>query len=421
VLWAGGLIVLVTVVAIIRRQDSRLTLMLAGSLMAILAGKPMVVVDAFVDAMIHKSFVPIICIVMGFVFVLKLTKCDEHLIHALSGSIGRFPRLLIPSATIITFLMCIPLTSAAAVSAAVGAVLIPLLIANQIHPAMAASAVFAGSWGSMFSPGSAHLPVIARLANTDIVSVMNDHAVATLVSMVIVVAGLMITARIRHEDGRDYRGANSKAVKSSDKFKVNYFKALVPVVPLGLLLLGSKQISLIPRLFSSVPLAMMLGVVVCFIVTCQKPADISRQFFAGMGEAYNNIIGIIIAAYVFTAGMSAIGLTDALIDVMKGAQAMAKISATFGPFIIAVLSGSGDAATMAFNTSVTPYAADFGLGISQLGSQAFLAGGLGRSMSPVAGVAIICAGMAGVNPFELSCRNALPMILAAIVGMFILL
>lgn len=44
-----------------------------------------------------------------------------------------------------------------------------------------------------------------------------------------------------------------------------------------------------------------------------------------------------------------------------------------------------------------------------LGSLAQIAGAMGRSMSPIAGAAIICAGLAKVNPIEVSKRNALPL------------
>ena len=420
-LWIGAIIIIATVVAIAKRQETRLILFLAGTLMAILAGHPMAIIDSFVNTMTSKSFVPVICIVMGFVFVLKITKCDAHLVHALSSSIGRFPRLLIPGAIIVTFLVGIPLTSAAALGAAVGSIVIPTLIANGVRPAMAASAVLAGSWGCMFSPGSAHLPVIAKLADTDIVSVMINHALATVVCLAIVVIGLTLIAAFLKEDGRGSSPAAITAATPAEKFKVNYVKAFVPILPLLLLLLASNQIGLIPKIFQSVPLCMFIGIAACFAVTLHKPAEISKEFFAGMGDAYGSIIGIIIAASVFTAGMDAIGLTSALTNAMKETQAMANISATFGPFIISVLSGSADATVMAFNTTITPHAEQFGLHVSQLGSQAFLAGVLGRSMSPVAGVAIICAGMAGVHPFELARRNCLPMLVAAVVAMFILL
>jgi C4-dicarboxylate transporter len=58
---------------------------------------------------------------------------------------------------------------------------------------------------------------------------------------------------------------------------------------------------------------------------------------------------------------------------------------------MALVTGSGDAATMAFNKSITPHAATFGYAQANLGMAAALAGTLGRSASPLAGAAIVCA------------------------------
>ncbi len=79
--------------------------------------------------------------------------------------------------------------------------------------------------------------------------------------------------------------------------------------------------------------------------------------------------------------------------------------ATVGPFLMALVTGSGDAATMAFNKSITPHAATFGYAQANLGMAAALAGTLGRSASPLAGAAIVCAGLAGVSPVELAKRT----------------
>ena len=56
------------------------------------------------------------------------------------------------------------------------------------------------------------------------------------------------------------------------------------------------------------------------------------------------------------------------------------------------MSGSGDAAAVAFNKAVTVHAADFGVSAMDMGSMAAIGGALGRTMSPVAGGLIICAG-----------------------------
>ena len=50
-----------------------------------------------------------------------------------------------------------------------------------------------------------------------------------------------------------------------------------------------------------------------------------------------------------------------------------------------------------------------------------IGGALGRTMSPVAGGLIICAGLAGTSPMEVAKRNAPGMILACIAVLVLLL
>jgi DcuC family C4-dicarboxylate transporter len=139
-----------------------------------------------------------------------------------------------------------------------------------------------------------------------------------------------------------------------------------------------------------------------------------------MGHAYGFVFGIIIAAGAFIAGLEAAGVTKDLIEALKGAKSAVPLAGTFGPFILAVLGGSGDAATLAFNTAVTPHAASFGIGTINLGNLANIGGALGRSMSPVAAGAIIAAAFAGLSPFEIMKRNIVPMLVGAVMGMLLL-
>ena len=46
---------------------------------------------------------------------------------------------------------------------------------------------------------------------------------------------------------------------------------------------------------------------------------------------------------MFASGMKAIGLTGALVDAMKGSQSVAMFAAAAGPFVMAAISGSGNA------------------------------------------------------------------------------
>lgn len=415
--WVGAVIVILTIVAIIKRYEVRMVLFLSGLIMAILSGKAIGAIDAFSKAMVNAGLVTVICTVMGFAFVMKYTKCDAHLVHLLAGFLIRFRPILIPGAVLVTFAINIALPTAAGCAAAVGAILIPALMSAGIHPAVAGAAVMAGTFGSVLSPGQMHNPFIAKLAGIDVMSVIAGHAFAAVVGAVVGAVCLTAIAMVRKED-RGYEGQANILAHDAEQFKVNIIKAIVPIVPLVLLVLGSQQLHILPPV--SVPVAMIIGTILGFFVTFMNPQDISKQFFAGMGDAFGSIVGIIAAAAVFIQGMEFIGLTGALINAMKNSQSMAQLAATFGPFLVAVLSGSGDAATLAFNGAITPQAPQFGYQISQMGSLAYLTGAFGRTMSPVAGAAIICAQLAGVNPMELSRRNALGMLVAAVVTMFIL-
>ena len=120
------------------------------------------------------------------------------------------------------------------------------------------------------------------------------------------------------------------------------------------------------------------------------------------------------------AGLTTCGLLKVMIDFMKTNPDMARLTGAFGPFLLAVMCGSGDAASLAFNQAITPLAASLGLDPMNLGSSAAFAGCLGRTMSPVAGCAMVCCALAGIdNPVDLAKRNA-PVMITAVIVMTIL-
>ena len=413
----GGILVILTFVLIVKKIEARLVLFAAGLLMCLIGGVPGDVMTAFTKAMVNNSLVPTICTVMGFSYVMKLTECDQHLVHSISGVLNKGRALLVPLAFFLTWWISLAIPSASGCAAAVGSILIPTLIAAGVHPAMAGAVVLAGTWGSAISPGNAHNPFVADLAGTDMMTVIINETPASVLASLACVAVLTAYAFWQKEGASAERQQAAAGAPGSGK-RVNPLRAIVPLVPLFLLILGSKQVAVLPEI--SVPLSMLIGVALGLLVTWSDAQQVCRNFFDGMGSAYGSVIGLIVCASVFTTGMSAVGLTGALTDIMKGSQSAAAAAGTFGPFFIAVISGSGDAAAFAFNGAVTPFAAQFGLSIMDLGSLAQIAGAMGRSMSPVAGAAIICAGLAKVNPMELAKRNALPCVAAAAVLMLLL-
>ena len=425
----AALVTILTFAAILRRVEVRLAMLVAGFVLAVASWNLVAWSNAFIASMTTAGLISVILPAMGFATVMEMTGCDRHLVKLVTAPFIRVRPLLVPGAVLATFLINIAIPSAAGCAAAVGIVLIPAMMAAGVHPAMAAAAVLAGTWGSVFNPGLMHIPVIAKIANVSVMDVIFDHKTASVVAIIVVAILLFIEAKLFRQDrdwtpekaGVDLSQTTQKQYASLEQVKL--VRACIPVVPLALLLLTVPQLGLTTRWLPkglTVLEAMVIGTIVGMVVTWTNPTQITRTFFDGMGRAYSLVLGIIIAAGVFIGGLEAAGVITALIDTLKKAQGAVTVIGTLGPMLLAFVVGSGDAVTLAFNNAVTPHAAQFGITPMNLGNLALLGGALGRSMSPVAAVSIIAAGLAGVNPIELTKRNLVPMLAAVTVVLLVL-
>ena len=419
-------VTVLTFAAIIRKAEVRLALLTGGLVMAVLSWKLQAFSDAFTSSMTVAGLISVILPVMGFAAIMELVGCNAHLVKMLTDPLLKVRVILVPGAMLVTYLINTAIPSAAGCTAAVGVILIPAMMAAGIHPAMAGAAVFAGTWGSVFSPGSPHPAMIAKIANVSVIDVILAHKTASVTGALVVAALLFAETKLFKQD-RDWTPEKAGAdlgklatAKRPTLEKVNFLMALIPMVPLALLLITVPEFGITTKILPkglTVLESMLIGSVLGMLATWTGPTRVVTEFFDGMGRAYSFVIGIIIAAGVFIGGLEAAGLVKFFIEMLKDAKSAVPLLGTFGPFVVAVLSGSGDAAAIAFNTAVTPHAAQFGVTSVHLGNMAWVGGALGRSMSPVAASCIIGAGFAGVSPLELAKRNAIPMLVAAVVFM----
>ena len=435
---------IVAVVALlIMKKDTKTVLIGVGLVLCVLCLKPLDGLNAFTSYMTKAGLIKAICASMGFAFVMKFTECDRALVNLLTRPLGNIGFLLIPIVVALTYFINIAIPSAAGCSAAVGATLIPVMMAAGVKPEMAGAAVFAGTFGSVLSPGSAHNVFVADMVKAhnpsytvqDVIGVQFSSAITALIVVLIVMSITAIVCK-DYTKGVNYLaqkegGASSAAVNSADGSnldaqpqKINVLYALMPLVPLVILVIGGtslNQVSFLKWTKMGVAEAMLLGAILTIAVTLTDPQKITKEFFKGMGSAYAEIIGIIIAAGVFVAGLSACGAIDFVIEWLKGEQGYVKFGGTFVPFFMGVVTGSGDAASMAFNTAVTVHADALGFEQDKLGMAVAISGALGRSASPIAGACIVCAGLAMVSPIQIAKRTALGMFLSVcIIAFFIL-
>ena len=405
-LWMEIAVTIATVWALIKRYETRLVLLTSGLVMALISMKPMIAFQQFDKSMTNPALIIAICSAMGFAAVISYTKCDVHLVALLIKPLKKMGIFLLPACAVVTGIVSIAIPSTAGCAAAVAPTLIPLMVRSGIHPA-AAAAIVSSITPAFLNPGVSHNVFIAKLADIPVMGFIRQNASMT-VGMSILSAVLLTLICVLY---RDYNKANALVATSSEEGSQdsalpknpNFFYAIASLVPVVILLCASL---FAPEMKMSVATAMLIGMVYAIAVTRTRPDEVIKQFFNGMGKGYANILGIIIAAGVFAAGLRAAGVIDVSIHYLTSAQEVAKLGGALGPYLMGVLTGSGDAAAFAFNEAVTPHAGEFGLSIESLGYLAAMGGSFGRMSSPLAGGMILVAGVAGVNPMEIVKRSA---------------
>ena len=413
--WFAIAVIFVTVYALIKRVETRLVLFTAGFVLCLVAMEPMKALNSFASSMTKGSLIMAICSSMGFAYIAAFTKCDRSLVHYLAAPIRGLGVFLLPVCTAVTFMINIAIPSAAGCSAAVGSTLIPVMLRAGIKPAAAAAAVFGGTMGSLLSPGSAHNPFIANMAGMDMMDFIAYHTPWSIGVGVISAVGLLVWCFVLGDHKGD-KNATAEVKVVDDGFKANPLMAFLTLVPILILVVGNVWV---PAMKMGVAQAMVLGAVIMLVCSMvlqrTNPQEFTKQFFNGLGKAYGDVMGIIIAAGVFAAGLQSSGLIATFIEMLKDSNDIARWGGSVGPWLLATISGSGDAATFAFNEAVTPHAKEFGMEIHSLGGLAYLCGAIGRTMSPIAGGMIVVCGIAKANPIEVAKRTAVPMTIATFV------
>ncbi len=413
--WIAVATIFAVIAALLKKFEVRTTLLSAGIFLCLISLAPMQAFDQFAKMMTSATLVQAITAAMGFAFLMSYTKADLHLVTLLAAPLKHLGVFLIPACTIVTLIVNTAIPSAAGCAAAVGATLIPIMIRAGIKPAGAGAAVLAGTIGSFLNPGSPHQNMVGSYVGISGMEFILQNMTTYMVLWAISVVMITVTEFAL----RDHKGDGK--IEGDGNFgetidHVNLLYALAPLVPLVLLILGN---TCVPALKMGVAQAMVIGAIYTIIVTRTSPAKATTTFFTGCGKGFADIVSIIVSASVFAMGLRAAGLVDVMIEGLKSSNEYAQWGGVLGPYLMAILVGSGDAATMAFNEAVTPHAESFGMSITNLGNLAYVSGALGRTMSPIAGVVIVIAGLCRSNPLDLVKRTAPGMVVGVLTLLFV--
>ncbi|MCS6866187.1 MAG: C4-dicarboxylate transporter DcuC [Gemmataceae bacterium] len=396
------------------------------------------VVRQFLATFSNERFVVPICTAMGFAYVLKHTGCDQHLVWLLINPLRRVRGLLIPGVVVVGFCVNIPLISQTSTAVSLGAVVVPLLrAAGYSMPTIGACLLLGASvGGELLNPGAPELLTVFNKTNVP-TTVQATQYLPGLVFTQLATATLILWLMSRWwertaaaPEALPQADAPAATSATVDHPRVNLWKAIVPLVPITLLFATALPAPyqlwdvpdewVIPRLANGerdpaynsrlIGLAMLLGVVVAAAVSLDKARDCVKEFFAGAGYGFANVVSLIVVANCFGEAIRIAGLAELLGTWIEQTPPLMQPLAAFIPLSFAAVSGSGMASTQSLYGFFYAPAVALGLDPVAVGAMVSLGSAAGRTMSPVAAVTLMCATLTGTNPFTLAQRVAIPLL-----------
>ena len=204
--------------------------------------------------------------------------------------------------------------------------------------------------------------------------------------------------------------------------KAPAFYALFPILPLVLLVVFSPYVGIVnPPILLDTTTAMFASLFVVMLVhflrirNLQLVYESIGAFWKGMGNVFGKVVTLIVASEIFSKGLIQLHFIDNLIQLSTGAGFTALAIVIVFTLIIysaAVLMGSGNAAFFSFGPLMPGIATHLGIPTYVMVLPSQLASSMGRSASPIAGVIVAIAGVAGASPIELAKRNLVPLTLS---------
>ncbi len=413
-------IIAIAIWFLIKGTDVRLVLFTAGVALASLTLRPWTILNVFNEQMGNVDTIAPICSAMGYAFVLRATGSDREMVRLLIKPISRVRWLLVPGGCLVGFITNMAITSQTGAAAAVGTILVPLMLAARFHPATAAATLVLGcsGGGNLMNPGDADTVMIQRSTEAAMAIVLQQMLVPLVAGFLTATA--MLTLQSRRAPLEDADALQPAGADASSPIQIS--KALLPPLPIVMIFLMLPGLNILPAMPAPydkglpVSHAMLISTAIVLLVYRREVSARTKIFFEGMGYAYVNVISLIITASCFIQGMKQVGLIEKLVSVVSGSGVVASAAGELFPFGLGVLSGSGMGPSVAFSQAVLPaLALSNKVAAVNLGVLGAIGASFGRTMSPVAAVVIFSASFVNVKPMEIVKRVA-PALIAGLGG-----
>ncbi len=364
-----------------------------------------------------------IMVIAGFVAYMEHMGATESLVSLAMRPIEVLKRtpnlaavLVLPLGQLLS--LCVP--SAAGLGLLMIASVHPILLRIGLAPVASVSIITLCTCFDM-GPASANTARAAELLGMDNVTYFLEHQLLLAGSFTLIIMAI-VYVQLRLRPGA-MGGTTRKETKAAGDAPMHY--ALLPILPLILLIAFSEFVQ--PKshpIVLDTSSAMLISLAVAVGVHAASGATVKtieagvKACWLGMGRAFSGIVTLIVAADIFAQGLIQLGLVEGLLELGdglgSGAMAILFIFVAL-IFLGSILMGSGNATFFAFGPLVPGIANSLGIPGIRMLLPMQLASSMGRAASPIAGVVIATAEIAGVEPIAVARRNAVPMGVAVII------
>jgi DcuC family C4-dicarboxylate transporter len=169
-------------------------------------------------------------------------------------------------------------------------------------------------------------------------------------------------------------------------------------------------------LYSSrlIGLAMLAGTTAAALASPSRSMGLMKAFFDGAGYGLTHIVGLIVIASCFGKGIEQVGLARHLENLIAGGSSLLYPLAGVVPAGLAFVSGSGMASIQSLYGFFHGPAVALGEDQLAIGAMVSIGSAVGRTLSPVAAVVLMCASLTETRPVDLVKRVAPPLVAALI-------
>ena len=193
------------------------------------------------------------------------------------------------------------------------------------------------------------------------------------------------------------------------------FYAFLPLVPILLILVFSPL--LVDQVSVDVVTAMIVGSLAGMACELLIKRDVMvtfkafQVFFNSIGTTFASVVSLLVCADVFAQGLQAIGAVNYIINSVHDTGFSVNLMAVVMTLMVgvtAMITGSGVAAFFAFSGLAPAIATKFGVSAVTMVLPMQLMAGMGRAISPVAGVIIAVSKAGECSTFEIVRRTMIP-------------